>query len=108
VGPRRLTVLLLALVALAGCAGPRPRVERVSLTPPERVGDPYLVEAVVKNAGRGRGEVKVLLHLTGSAGRFAEEKRIDLSAGETASVIAEFRAPPGVYAPSAEVQYPPD
>jgi hypothetical protein len=99
----------LAMLLIAGCAGPRPRVEEVVLHPPATPGEPYRVEAVVRNTGRGNGEVRVLFHLTSVTGeRFAEEKDVDLGAGETARVVAEISAPPGAYIPEAQAQYPPD
>ncbi len=100
-----------ALMALwvANCSGPRPAVSDVRLVPPAGEGAPYRVEALVRNTGRGHGEVVVAVRLrdTVSGAVVQKEEQVTLDAGETARVISEIPAPRGSYTPEVSAVYPP-
>ena len=100
-----------ALVALwvANCSGPRPAVSDVRLVSPAGEGAPYRVEALVRNTGRGHGEVVVEVRLrdTASGAVMQKEEQVTLDAGETARVISDVPAPPGSYTPEVQAVYPP-
>lgn len=111
--PRALLAVLLATAAtalwVANCSGPEPKVTEVRLQAPAQEGEPYRVEAVVRNEGRGHGQVAVVFRLLDRAtGQTVEEdKQATLDPGERTLVTAELRAPPADYEPRVEVEYPP-
>ena len=104
-------MLMAAAAALwvVNCSGPRPVVTDVQLHEPDRDGAPYRVEAIVRNAGGGRGQVTVNVRLRERAsGRTIQTgKQVVLEARESALVLAELPAPRGNYAPEVEAEYPP-
>ncbi len=92
------------------CSGPVPTdVGSPTVRAREQPGDPYMVEAVIRNQGPGHGGVKVLIRLrdASTGDSYQEEQQADLEYGETVHVVAEISAPPGQYEPHVEVQYPP-
>jgi hypothetical protein len=103
--------LAAALLALwvANCSGPRPAVSDVRLVPPAGEGAPYRVEALVRNTGRGHGEVVVEVRLRDASSGVViqKEEQVALDAGETARVISEIPAPRGSYTPEVNAVYPP-
>jgi hypothetical protein len=105
-----LGLCLLLAVWIAQCSGPTPElVGQPRVIAPEDTGQPYLVEATVRNMGRGHGEARVTLRLvdTSSGDAFQQQEPVDLQNGETVRVSAEFHVPAGNYTARAEVQYPP-
>lgn len=106
--------LLVALVVLvlwiSQCSGPRPELVGAPVVrPPASPGDAYHVEATVRNAGPGHGEVQVVARLRErSSGRaYQRDETIQLDAGEQAGIVVEVFAPPGDYEPHVEINYPP-
>ena len=103
--------LVAALVVLwvFNCSGPRPSVSDVRLIEPRSAGDPYRLEATVRNDGRGHGQVDLIFQLRDRAsGRVVqEEQKAILEPDETTLAVAEILAPPGDYTPEVEAQYPP-
>lgn len=99
---------LTALLWVANCSGPRPALEGTRLREPEQPGDAYRLEASVRNAGPGHGEVSVLFRLVDpiSGDAYEEQKQVQLERGETTRVVAEIMAPLGTYEPKVEVEYP--
>lgn len=108
IGPLAL-LLVLAGLWVANCSGPRPSVADVQVTAPRAEGEPYLVGALIRNEGRGHGEVKVSFRLRDRAsGQTVEQgAKVDLEDGETTRLVVEIQAPPGDYAPMVEAIYPP-
>jgi len=106
---------LVITVALVGlwinrCSGPRAEVVGPPIVrAPQAPGEAYHVEATVRNAGPGHGEVQVTVRLRDRAsGRgYESEQTAQLEAGEQVSVVAEIFAQPGTYEPQVEVSYPP-
>jgi PBP1b-binding outer membrane lipoprotein LpoB len=97
---RRLArILLLAPLALvlSGCLGPKPVLESYQAEPPQDPGQPFRVEAVVRNAGPGEGEIEVQVRLsdkqTGDVIR-RDSQKISLQTGETEHVLFEMDLPP--------------
>ena len=110
------TFILLVAFAVAAvlwttqCSGPRPSVvgaPRVSA--PAQTGDPYRVEATIRNTGTGHGEARAVIRLVDVRTREAYQQQtpVQLEPGETARVAVEIPAPPGDYEPEVEVEYPP-
>lgn len=105
-------VLAAALIALwvVQCSGPRPEVVGApSVRVPEQPGQPYVVEATVRNAGPGHGEIQVTARLRDRAsGRtYQETDRTQLEAGDEARVAIPIHAPQADYEPRIEIEYPP-
>jgi hypothetical protein len=92
------------------CSGPRPElVGAPVLRAPTQPGAGYHVEAVVRNAGPGHGEVQIVARLRDRAtGRtYQRDETGQLEAGEQAGIVVEIFAPPADYEPQVEVTYPP-
>ena len=89
--------LLLSLLVLTGCLGPKPVVDSYQAEPPSSPDQPFKVEAVVSNAGPGEGEVLVEVSLsdkkTGAVLR-RDEQHVSLQTGETEHVLFELNLPP--------------
>jgi hypothetical protein len=110
--------LFLALVAVSGvtalwvsqCSGPRPVIDGAPVVrPPEQDGQPYRVDATIRNAGPGHGEVQVTVSLRDRASGQTYE-RVDhaqLEAGDQTHVAVEIAAPLADYEPQVHVEYPP-
>jgi hypothetical protein len=101
--------VVLSVLWVSHCTGPRPVVASVQLTPPAAAGAPYRVEVALRNEGLGGGQVEMTVRLHDDwAGRTVQPTRkVTLDVGETTLVIAEVLAPAGDYTPAVEVQYPP-
>ncbi|MFT3913406.1 MAG: hypothetical protein QM704_04710 [Anaeromyxobacteraceae bacterium] len=99
--------LLLAALYARGCAGPRPELVFVALSPAPDGG--AVPTARVRNRG-GTGEVEVRFRLREVVGArvVAAEANGEVEAGETVELRAAERAPPGRWTVSAEVEYPPE
>lgn len=110
-------IALLSLIGLAAvlglwainCSGPSPTVESVRLIEPAGPEAPYRVEAVIRNAGRGHGQVEVTFRLRDRAGdrSVEDDRKATLEPEETVLISTEIRAPIARYEPEVEVQYPP-
>lgn len=111
--PRALLGLLLAAAVVAlwvvNCSGPEPTIAEVRVREPRQDGDPYRVEALIRNDGHGHGQVEVVFRLRNRAtGETVEAERpATLEAGERSLISTELWAPPADYEPSVEVEYPP-
>lgn len=108
--------LLVAACAVVGawalflgeCSGPRPAIAGVALRAPARAGDPWSVEAAVKNRSWGEGDVSVTLRLRDASGKvYQDEEKVHLGARRTIHVAGRIAAPPGDYRPDARAEYPP-
>jgi hypothetical protein len=104
-------VLVVALTALwaMNCSGPRPRVAEVRVSEPSGDGAPYRIAADIQNTGSGHGQVAITFRLRerGSGRTIEADRKAQLEAGETTTIIAEIAAPRGDYEPEVEVDYPP-
>jgi hypothetical protein len=98
-----------ALLALAGCQGPRPSVSDVRVTPSPLPGR-YRVEAVVTNGSGGEGQIEVRIRLRDrDGGRVIEDERdLELRGRETAHLTADIEAPRGDYDADVKAEYPPE
>jgi hypothetical protein len=104
-----LLALLLAL-PICGCSGPRPEVTKVRLLPPERKGEPYRIEATIRNRGGGEGEASVDFRLRDreSGQTYQKQETVELKAHEVTHLSAMIHAPSEAdYEPIAEARYPP-
>ena len=97
---RRLLLIptfLLCMSVLTGCLGPKPVLEGYQAEPAQGPYQPFRVEAVVRNAGPGDGDVLVQATLsdreTGNVIR-REEQHVSLQTGETQHVLFELNLPP--------------
>jgi hypothetical protein len=104
-----LVTIVLTVLWVSECTGPRPVVGDVRLDPPASEGAPYRVEASVTNTGRGHGEVAVTIRLRDeSSDRSVQtDRRIELDEHETTRIIADIVAPTATYTPDVEAIYPP-
>jgi hypothetical protein len=109
-----IVLTLVAILVLAGlwvvnCSGPRPEVGDVRIVAPTTSGEPYELQAVVRNQGHGHGEVGITARLRDrTTGRtFQAERTVRLKAGESTLVVMSIKAPLGSYTPEVEVEYPP-
>jgi hypothetical protein len=93
---------------LGECSGPRPAIASVVARAPARAGDPWSVEAAVKNRSWGEGDVSVTLRLRDASGKvYEDEERVHLEGRRTIHVAGRIAAPPGDYRPDARAEYPP-
>lgn len=103
--------LLLMLLLLGACIGPRPEVVSYDLSAPESPGDPYIMTVVVKNAGRGEGQIEVIGRLLADSSDEVlaqNDELVDLDPHEVVHIAIELRPnEPGSYRPAASVKYPP-
>lgn len=105
-----LAFAVLIALWISQCSGPRAElVGAPTVRPPAQPGGAYQVEATLRNAGPGHGEIQAVLRLreraTGRAYQVAETAQLER--GELASLVVEIFAPPGDYAPEVELNYPP-
>ena len=92
-----LPILLLSTLVLTGCLGPKPVLEGYQSEPPQGPDQPFRVEAVVRNAGPGEGEVLVQVTLSDKeSGEVLrrEEQKLSMQTGETEHVLFELNLPP--------------
>jgi hypothetical protein len=104
-----LGAIVLAVLRVLQCSGPRPTVSQVSLRPPAQPGLPYEVEAEIHNQWRGHGEVKLTARLRERATdrQYEADHTASLEPNETLRVVIPVSAQPGDYEPQVEVEYPP-
>ena len=92
--------LALSALVLSGCLGPRPVLEGYQAHPPQDPSQPFRVDAVLRNAGPGEGEVRVEVSLsdrqTGEIIR-RQEQQVSLQTGETEHVLFELNIPPSAH-----------
>ena len=106
---RAARVLSLALaLALTGCLGPKPVVTQVNKQPPASAGEPYRLQALVRNQGPGDGQIEVSVRFVDKRdGHTVLTNSQDLQLGkdELQSVNFELNLPPGAPPPDQiEVQ----
>jgi hypothetical protein len=90
-------MLLLSALFLTGCLGPKPVVESFQAEHPGDPSEPFIVDAVVRNAGPGEGEILVEVTLNDrQSGEIIrrEAQTISLQTGETEHVLFELSLPP--------------
>jgi hypothetical protein len=98
------------LLSLHGCTGPRPEVTAVQLVAPERKGEPFRVEATIRNRGGGEGEASVDVRLRDrkSGHTYQKQETVELKGHEVTHLSVVIHAPSGAdYEPLAEARYPP-
>jgi hypothetical protein len=98
--------LALALLAAAGCRGPRPWV--VSSTQRPAAGGRLIIEAVIENAGGGEGQVAVEVTLR-SKGTVVErvEREVTMRPHERLTVLVPVHvATEGSYQAEVTARYP--
>jgi hypothetical protein len=109
-----LPVLGFAIVAglwVSQCSGPKPTVvDGAHIEAPEQPGDPYKLNATIRNDGPGHGEVRVTFRLIDAASDAAFQKgeHVQLERNETARVVVEISAPPATYRSEVVADYPPE
>ncbi len=102
--------VVLLVLWVTQCSGPRPEVVgSPQLRAPESPGQPYVVDARVRNGGPGHGQVQVTARLrdTATGQAYQRDEQVQLEPGEDARVAIEVQAPLGEYQPDLEVTYPP-
>ena len=113
--PRRYAVLWLALaLALTGCLGPKPVVTQVNKQPPASAGEPYRLQALIRNQGPGDGQVEVSVRFVDKRDGhtvLTNEQDVQLGKDELQSVNFELNLPPGAPPPDqidvqVDAQYP--
>jgi hypothetical protein len=111
VGLLSILAVVLATLWVSQCSGPKPSVVgSARVEAPQQPGDPYRVEASIRNDGPGHGEARVTFRLidAGAGAAYQKDEPVELERGETARVVVEIPAPPGDYAADVDVQYPPE
>jgi hypothetical protein len=100
-------LVMLALAATAACAGPDPVVEHATVGPSPQPGC-MRVTALVRNRGRGHGQIEVEVVLRDRAARrtIHADRELELEAHETVELSADIPAPPGSYDVVATAKYP--
>jgi hypothetical protein len=101
VGARALIVLAL----LAGCAGPRPSVDRVEVAASPQPGC-VRVSIELQNHG-GAGEVEVEITLRDAGARIDAHRDVTLERDAHVLFVADVEAPPGQWVAEVTAQYPP-
>lgn len=111
-GKMKRAFLLLALLALASaCFGPKPRIVRETVSPPEEKGGAWLLAITIANDGPGDGGAEVTSRLRDPHGAVVaqEQRELELKPHETVTVTLEMHpATPGPYRPESNVQAPPE
>jgi hypothetical protein len=107
VGTRALAVVAATVVALVGCAGPDPMIERIDLVAPRLPGH-VRVELVVVNRSGGHGQIQIEIRLreARSGRELAAEHPLELDAHQHVELIVEIPAPEGAYTAEARALYP--
>ena len=106
---------LIAVACVVGlwvtqCSGPRPVVDGPPVVSvPEQPGQPYRVDASIRNPGPGHGEVQLTfsLHDRRTGQTYQRIDKVVLDSGDQTHVVVEIPAPLGDYQPQVEVEYPP-
>ncbi len=102
-------VAALAIVLwILNCTGPKPVVESARVVPPAADGQPYRVEATIRNTWRGQGEVTVNVQLRDRAtGHTVQQhEQVMLDPWATVIVVSEIQAPKAEYVPLVSAEYP--
>jgi len=90
--------LLLALLALSGCLGPKPVLRGYEVEPPAAGSDqPYKIDATIANEGPGAGQVEVEVNMSNKqTGEFLakENKEVEMQMDEIVHVLIEIDLPP--------------
>jgi hypothetical protein len=105
-----LAFALLIVLWVSQCSGPRAElVGAPTVRPPTQPGGAYQVEATVRNAGPGHGEIQIVFRLRDRAsGRtYQHSETAQLEGAEQLSLAVEMFAPPGDYEAQVELNYPP-
>jgi hypothetical protein len=101
--PRRSVILSLALaLALTGCLGPKPVVTQVNKQPPASAGEPYRLQALVRNQGPGDGQIEVSVRFVDKRDGhtvLTNAQDVQLGKDELQSVNFELNLPPGAPPP---------
>jgi hypothetical protein len=96
---------------LRNCTGPEPQLVEAYFEAPSESGRPYSAIAVVRNQGRGEGEMSVVFRLIDRATGVAYEAvtSVQIRPHETIAAQAEVLAPAGRdYDLKVDVVYPPE
>jgi hypothetical protein len=101
--------VVVSMVWLLQCSGPRPVVQAVTVHEPAQPGLPYQVEVQVRNNWRGGGQLQVQAELRDRASdrRYQGQQNATIKSMESMNVLVEVDALPGDYEPHVEVEYPP-
>lgn len=101
--------ILIPVLWVVNCSGPRPVVSRLRLQSPRSPGGPYQVQALVHNDSPGHGQVAITFRLlnTATGHTIEQDQKVTLQSGETSLVSARITAPPATYTPEVDASYPP-
>jgi hypothetical protein len=114
VRPRGALACLAVVLALTGCLGPRPVVTGVNKQPPASAGEPYRLQALIRNQGPGDGQIQVSVRFVDKRDGhtvLTNEQDVQLGKDEQQSVNFELNLPPGAPPPDqidvqVDAQYP--
>jgi len=106
VGARALIAAAMAAL-LAGCAGPRAKATDARVRPSMRAGYQRVEVVLVNGAGRGQVAVTARLRNTATGRIVTKTQAVDVDPHDRTDVAMEVPAPPGDYAVSVSVDYPP-
>ena len=99
--------LIACCLLLAACGGPQPEVEPASITVTSVQPGFQRVQADVRNASGGHGQIAIDITLRGTTGQVIEETRtVQLRAHEQIRFAADIAAPPGTYTAELDATYP--
>lgn len=94
----KLALMLLLVLPLTGCLGPKPVLQSHTEVPPKAGSDdPYRVDAVIANHGPDGGQVEVEVSLTDKkTGEtiLHDSKEVQLKKDEVQHVLFEMNLPP--------------
>jgi len=88
---------------LIGCAGPRPTVDSVAVTPSPVPGHVRVTGSLVNRGGHGTVAIHVALH---GAALVREDFTIDVSADDRIQLAFDVTAPAGDYTATMTAEYP--
>jgi hypothetical protein len=103
-------VVCVTALWVSQCSGPSAVVDgQPVVVAPEQPGQPYRVEASIRNTGPGHGEVEVTFSLrdTATGQIYQQIEHAQLEPHSLIRLAVEMPAAPGNYAPSVQVKYPP-
>lgn len=106
---RRLAPLLLALIVMAACLGPKPQVRSAEVAPPKDGKAAVTIVVANTNSGDGQIEVKITVR-QGDRVVGRSETTAELRARETITLVLDLAVPADAanLTVDAEVVYPPD
>jgi hypothetical protein len=96
--PRGALACLALVLALTGCLGPKPVVTQVNKQPPASAGEPYRLQALIRNQGPGDGQIEVTVRFVDKRDGhvvLTNEQDVQLGKDELQSVNFELNLPPG-------------